>query len=193
MLAMPVNIEQILRDCRAKMDKSVEHYEKELRGLRTGRATTALIDYLKVDYYGNPTDLKALASISVPEPTQLMVKPFDPSVKTEIIKTIERADLGLNPQSEGQAIRINVPAPSRERRMQLVGQVKKMAEDSKIAIRNERRDAIKHIDMAMKDKAAGISEDDAKRKKDEIEAQTKKHIETLDQLCTKKSAEIEAV
>jgi ribosome recycling factor len=175
------------------MDKSVEHYEKELRGLRTGRATTALIDYLKVDYYGNATDLKSLAAISVPEPTQLLVKPFDPSIKNDIIKAIEKADLGLNPQSEGQTIRINVPAPSRERRMQLVGQVKKLAEDAKVAIRNERRDAIKHIDVAVKDKSAGISEDDAKRRKDEIEAMTKKHVETIDHLCAKKSAEIQEV
>jgi ribosome recycling factor len=190
---MAMNVDQIVRDCKGKMDKSVEHYEKELRGLRTGRATTALIDYIKVDYYGSPTDLKSLAAVSVPEPTQLMVKPFDPSIKTEIIKAIERADLGLNPQPEGNAIRINVPAPSRERRLQLVGQVKKLAEDAKVAIRNERRDGIKHIDMAVKDKSASLSEDDAKRRKDEIEAATKKHIETLDQMCAKKSAEIEQV
>ena len=86
---MAMNVDQIVRECKGKMDKSVEHYEKELRGLRTGRATTALIDYIKVDYYGSPTDLKSLAAVSVPEPTQLMVKPFDPSIKTEIIKAIE--------------------------------------------------------------------------------------------------------
>jgi ribosome recycling factor len=190
---MPVNIDQVLRDCRAKMDKSVEHYEKELRGLRTGRATTALIDYLKVEYYGNPTDLKSLAAVSVPEPTQLLVKPFDPSIKGDIIKAIEKADLGLNPMSEGNQIRINVPAPSRERRLQLVGQVKKLAEDTKVAIRNERRDAMKHIDTAVKDKSAGLSEDDAKRKKDEVESLTKKHIESIEQVSARKSAEIEAV
>jgi ribosome recycling factor len=99
----------------------------------------------------------------------------------------------LNPQSEGNAIRINVPAPSRERRLQLVAQVKKLAEDAKVAIRNERRDGIKHIDMLVKDKSAGLSEDDAKRRKDEIEAATKKHIEGIDQMCTKKSAEIQEV
>ncbi len=188
-----MTVDQIVRECKGKMDKSVEHYEKELRGLRTGRATTALIDYLKIDYYGNPTDLKAIAAVSVPEPTQLLVKPFDPSIKNEIIKAIERADLGLNPQAEGNTIRINVPAPSRDRRMQLVGQVKKLAEDAKIAIRNERRDAIKHIDAAVKDKAAGLSEDDGKRRRDEVDAITKKHIDTLDQMAAKKSTEIEEV
>src|SRR5688500_1907144 len=156
---MPMTLEQIVSGCRTKMDKSIEHYEKELRGLRTGRATTALIDYVKVDYYGNPTDLKAIAAVSVPEPNQLLVKPFDPSVKTDIIKAIEKADLGLNPMSEGAQIRINVPAPSAERRQQLVGQVKKMGEDTKVAVRNERRDAIKHVEMLVKDKSARLSED----------------------------------
>jgi ribosome recycling factor len=188
-----MNADQISRDCKAKMDKSVEHYDKELRGVRTGRATTALIDYVKVDYYGSATDLKALAAISVPEPNQLLVKPFDPGSKSDIIKAIEKADLGLNPMSEGTAIRISVPAPSAERRQQLVGQVKKMAEDTKVAIRNERRDAIKHIDTLIKDKNAHLSEDEGKRRKDEIEAMTKKHIENVDQMCAKKSTEIQEV
>lgn len=182
--------DQIVRDCKTKMDRSIEHYEKELRGLRTGRASTALVDYVKVDYYGTPTDIKNLAAVSVPEPTQILIKPFDPSSKNEIIKAIEKADLGLNPMSEGAAIRINVPAPSAERRQQLVGQVKKMGEDTKVSIRNERRDAIKHIDMAVKDKSVNLSEDDAKRRKDEIEQMTKKHIEQIDQMANKKSAEV---
>jgi ribosome recycling factor len=185
--------DQIIRDCNAKMDKSIEHYEKELRGLRTGRATTALIDYVKVDYYGSPTDLKALAAVSVPEPNQLLVKPIDPASKNDIIKAIERADLGLNPMSEGTQIRISVPAPSAERRQQLVGQVKKMGEESKIAIRNERRDALKHIDTLTKDKSAHLSEDQAKTAKAQIEDFTKKHIDQIDQMCMKKSAEVTQV
>ena len=186
-----MTIDQILKDCRAKMDKSLEHYEKELRGLRTGRATTALIDYLKVDYYGNPTDLKAIAAVNVTESTQLMVKPFDPSIKNDIIKAIEKADLGLNPMSEGNAIRINVPAPSAERRQQLVGQIKKMGEESKVAIRNERRDALKHVDGQVKEKA--VSEDQGKTAKTQIEDMTKKHIEQIDQMASKKSAEVTQV
>lgn len=188
-----MNLDQILRDCKAKMDKSIEHYEKELRGLRTGRASTALIDYVKVDYYGNPTDLKSLAAVSVPEPNQLLVKPFDPSSKNDIIKAIEKADLGLNPMSEGTQIRINVPAPSAERRQQLVGQVKKMGEDTKVAVRNERRDALKHIDNLVKDKSAHLSEDDGKAAKTQVEDFTKKHIDQIDQMSAKKSAEITQV
>lgn len=185
-----MNLEQCINQCKAKMSKSVEYYERELRGIRTGRATTALIEYVKVEYYGNPTDLRELAAISVPEPTQLLVKPFDPTAKNEIIKAIERADLGLNPMGEGQTIRINVPAPSAERRQQLVGQVKKMAEESKVAIRNERRDANKHIDVLVKDKNAHVSEDQAKTAKAQVEDMTKKHIDQLDSLASKKSAEI---
>lgn len=185
-----MNVDQVVRECKAKMDKSIEHYEKELRGLRTGRASTALVDYVKVDYYGTPTDIKNLAAVSVPEPTQILIKPFDPSSKSEIIKAIEKADLGLNPMSEGQAVRINVPAPSAERRQQLVGQVKKMGEDAKVAIRNERRDALKHVDVAVKDKSSGLSEDDGKRRKDEIESMTKKHIDQIEQMASKKSAEV---
>ena len=188
-----MNLDQILRDCKAKMDKSLEHYEKELRGLRTGRASTALIDYVKVDYYGNPTDLKSLAAVSVPEPNQLLVKPFDPSSKNDIIKAIEKADLGLNPMSEGTGVRINVPAPSAERRQQLVSQVKKMGEDTKVAVRNERRDALKHIEMLVKDKNAHLSEDQAKTAKTQIEDMTKKHIDQVDQMAVKKSAEVTQV
>lgn len=187
---MAMTLDQILNQCKAKMDKSLEHYEKELRGLRTGRATTALIDYVKVDYYGNPTDLKGIASISVPEPNQLLVKPFDPTSKNDIIKAIEKADLGLNPMSEGAQIRISVPAPSAERRQQLVGQVKKMGEDAKVAIRNERREALKHIDQLVKDKNAHLSEDQGKQSKFQVEEFTKKHIEQIDSMASKKSAEV---
>lgn len=174
-----------------RMEKSVVYYESELRGVRTGRATTALIDYVKVAYYGSPTDLKDLAAITVPEPTQLLVRPFDPSSKGEIVKAIETADLGLNPMADENAIRINVPAPSAERRRQLVGQVKKMAEEAKIAIRNERRDANKLIDQIVKDKSNHVSEDLGHDAKGEIDAMTKKHVDRVDAICAKKSKEIE--
>ena len=115
-------LDTITHECRSRMDKSIEYFDRELRGIRTGRATTALIDYVKVDYYGSPTDLRELAGISVPEPTKLLVKPFDPGAKGDIVKAIEMADLGLNPQVDGATIRISVPSPSAERRKQLVNQ-----------------------------------------------------------------------
>jgi ribosome recycling factor len=184
-------LDKVMKETRERMKKSIEYLEKELRGIRTGRATTALIDYVKIDYYGNHTDLRELAAVSVPEPTQLLVKPFDPSVKQEIVKAIETADLGLNPMVEGNQIRINVPAPSSERRKQLVAQVKKMAEDARVAIRNERRDANKQIDTLVKDKSNALSEDDGKRAKDDVDEMTKKHIEQIDEISARKAVEIE--
>jgi ribosome recycling factor len=186
-------LKDIIKECEAKMDKSVSYLDSELRGIRTGRATTALVDHVKVEYYGSPTDLKSLAAISVPEATKLVVKPFDPQVKGEICSALEKADLGLNPQIDGDAIYMNVPSPSAERRKQLVNQIKKMAEESRVAVRNERRDAIKQIDAMAKDSDSGVSEDDAKRAKDEIEAATKRHTKTIDDTLASKSAEIEQI
>jgi ribosome recycling factor len=188
-----MSIKDHTKECRSKMDKSVEYFSKELHGVRTGRATTALIEYIKVDYYGSQTDLKDIAAISVSEATQLIVKPYDPSSKNDIIKALEAAELGLNPQSEGDLVRINIPAPSAERRAQLVNQVKKMAEESRIAIRNERRDANKHIDGLVKDKSNTCSEDDGKHGKEEVESLTKKHISKIDEMCDAKSKEIETI
>jgi len=188
-----MNIKDETKDCRTKMDKTVDYFEKELHGVRTGRATTALLEYVKIEYYGSLTDLKDIAAISVSEATQLVVKPYDPASKNDIIKGLEGADLGLNPQAEGDIIRINIPAPSAERRAQLVTQIKKMAEESKIVIRNERRDAIKHIDGLVKDKSNPISEDDGKQGKADIETATKKHISKIDEMCETKSKEIETI
>jgi ribosome recycling factor len=188
-----MSIKDETKDCRLRMDKTVNYFGKELHGVRTGRATTALIEYVKIDYYGSPTDLKDIAAISVSEATQLIVKPYDPASKNDIIKGLESANLGLNPQSEGDMIRINIPAPSAERRAQLVSQIKKMAEESKVVIRNERRDAIKHIDALVKDKSNAISEDDGKHGKDEIENATKKHVSKIDEMCETKAKEIETI
>jgi ribosome recycling factor len=188
-----MTLDQIIRGCRDRMKKSIEYFDRELRGIRTGRATTALIDYVKVDYYNNPTDLRELAAVSVPEPTRLVVKPFDPSAKGNIVKAIETADLGLNPQVDGNVIHISVPAPSAERRKQLVGQVRKMAEDARVAVRNERRDAMKHVDQAVKDKSNAISEDQGKDAKQQLEDLTKEHIKLIDEHYEKKAAEIEEI
>ena len=186
-----MTLDQILRNCRDKMDKSVSYYDHELRGIRTGRASSALIDFVKVDYYGSPTELRELAAVNVPEPTQLLVKPYDPMAKNEIVKAIESADLGLNPMVDGGSIRINIPAPSSERRKQLMSQVRKLGEDSKVAIRNERRDANKHLDQLVKDKTNSISEDQGKDSKSDIEDMTKDHIKKIEDRCLSKCHEIE--
>ncbi len=180
------------RECKSSMEKSIEHYEKELLGIRTGRASTALVEFLKVECYGSMCDLRDIAAVNVPEPTQLLVKPFDPTTKNSISRALETADLGLNPQVEGDAIRIHLPPPSAERRKQLVTQVKKLGEDTKVSIRNERRDCVKQVDTMVKDKTSSFSEDDGKISKSNIEDLTKDMISRIDDLSSRKTSEIEA-
>lgn len=183
--------DDVLRESTTKMDKTVEHFELELRGIRTGRASTTLVEFLKVECYGSMCDLRDVAGISVPEPTQILVKPFDPTTKNTIAKALETADLGLNPQVEGDAVRIHLPPPSAERRKQLAGQVKKLSEDSKITIRNERRDAVKKIDAMVKDKSNPFSEDLGKISKSNIDDLTKDITKRIEDICTQKMSEIE--
>ena len=150
-------------------------------------------DLFEADLESKPATLRELAAISVSEATQLVVKPFDPGAKHDIVRAIETAGLGLNPMVEGQIIRINVPAPSADRRKQLVSQVKKLAEESKVAVRNERRDANKAIDAAVADKKNAIPEDAAKSAKEDIDELTKKFCDVLDGHATKKCSEIEEI
>ncbi len=185
-----MDIEVIVLECEEQMNKSVEYLKSELRGMRTGRASTAMIEHVKVDAYGSTTDLKNLAALSVPEPTQILVKPFDPSTMTDIIKGIEKADLGLNPRSEGKQIRVPVPTLSGDRRKQLTSQAKTAGEQAKVAIRTARRDANKHIDTAEKDKSAGLSEDAAKAFKDDVQEMTRKYEAAVDSLVEHKTKEI---
>ncbi|MFZ9880439.1 MAG: ribosome recycling factor [Phycisphaerales bacterium] len=188
-----MDLDTILLETEERMQRSSDYLARELRGIRTGRANTALLEYIKVDYYGSHTDLRELAAITVSEATQLVVKPFDPSSKHDIVRAIETAGLGLNPMVDGTAIRINVPAPSADRRKQLMTQVKKLAEESKVAVRNERRDGNKAIDAAVADKKNAIPEDAAKAAKEEIDELTTKVLDELDALATKKCAEIEEI
>ena len=185
--------DSILKDAKASMDKSVDYLRGELKGIRTGRASTALIEYIKVDYYGSMTDLKALAAISVHDAHQLVVQPFDPGAVGEIRKAIENAELGLNPQVDGKVIRVNVPALSGERRQQLVAQVKKLGEDTKVAVRNARRDANKHADQLAKQKDAHFSEDQIADLKDEIQSLLKKQEAEVDDTVKKKSEDVQSV
>ncbi len=187
---MTMDVDEILLECEEQMDKAVEFLRGELKGIRTGRASPALVEYVKVDYYGSMTDLRQLAQVSVPEPTQLLIKPHDPSSVQAIVQGIEKAGLGLNPQTEGKAIRVNLPALSTERRRELVGSLHKMAEQSKVAVRNVRRDANKHIDQAQKDKDTDLTEDGAKAAKDDVQELTKTHEAKIDEMVKAKEAEI---
>lgn len=175
------------------MTKAIDHLKKEMRGMRTGRASPALVEFLKVDYYGSPTDLKSLASIAVPEPTQLLIKPFDAGSIQEIKKAIEISGLGLNPMVDGKQIRLILPALSGERRKQMVGHCKKMGEETKVSIRNARRDANKHAEVLSKDSKQHVSEDEIETLKKEIQDLLKKYETLADQTVDAKCKEIETI
>ncbi|MCL4117447.1 UNVERIFIED_CONTAM: hypothetical protein GTU68_010686 [Idotea baltica] len=144
-----------------------------VRHLEKGRATPGLVDSLKVDVYGSPTPIKQIANVSVPEPSQIVIRPFDRNLLNEIAKTIQASNLGLSPNNEGALIRLNIPPLSTERRKQLGGRVKELAEEARISIRNIRRDANKHADTSQKDKI--LSEDQRDDVKDKVQELTKKH------------------
>ncbi len=186
-----MDLDEIVLEAEEAMDKAVNYLKSELRGVRTGRASTALVEYVKVDYYGSNTDLRQLAMISVPEPSTIAIKPFDASSTQTIVKALQSSGLGLNPNSDGKTIRINVPPLSGERRKQLMGTVKQMAEQAKVAVRNARRDANKHVDQLLRDKAAGISEDDADATKEQIQELLKQYEKQIDELVSHKTKEIE--
>ncbi len=187
---METDPDQILLECEEKMDKTVDHLRQELRGIRTGRASPALLEYVKVDYYGSSTDLRQLAQIFVPEPMQLLVKPFDPQSIQPIAKAIQSAGLGLTPQTEGKQIRLTLPPLSQERRQELAGSVKQMGEQAKVAIRNVRRDANKQIEQAQKDKKSGVDEDQARSAKEQVDDLIKSHEGKIDEMVDAKTKEI---
>lgn len=183
----------IEKECQSKMTKCVEFLKQELRGIRTGRAHPGLVEHMKIDVpsYGSSMELRELATISVPEPSTLLVKPFDPGTLKDIEKGLQTSSLGVTPQSDGKAIRLPIPPLSGERRQQLLSQVRKMAEAQKIVVRNTRRDANKAAETAEKDKT--LSEDAAKDLKDRIQKITKKYEDEIDAVLAAKTKEIEEV
>src|SRR5205807_10165919 len=180
--------DEILLDCEERMEKAVNVFRDELRGLRTGRATPALVDSLRVEYYGSPTPLKQLAQISTPDPQQIVIRPFDSSVLKDIEKAIRSSDLGMSPNNDGKMIRLTVPPMSGEQRQKMVTRIKKSAEEAKVACRNIRRDGNKHFDQAEKGKE--LTEDDRDKGKDEVQALLKKYEERVSEMADKKSKEI---
>lgn len=182
----------ILLQTEELMAKAVDYLDHEFLGLRGGRASTALVEYIKVDYYGAPTDLKSLAGISTPEATQILIKPFDAGAIKEITKAIEASDLGLTPHVDGKQIRLNIPPLSTDRRKQLVAKAKKMTEDSKVVIRNARRDGNKHADALSKG-TLNVSEDEVSKLKDEVQELLKKYEAQVDAKFEAKSKEIMSV
>jgi ribosome recycling factor len=186
-----MSADAIEKQCSQGMAKCVDYLKDELRGIRTGRSSPALVDHLKVEVpsYGSTMNLRDLATISAPDPVTVLIKPFDPGTLKDIEKAIRTSDLGITPNSDGKVIRLPIPPLSGERRSQLVSQVKKMGEAQKIAIRNVRRDANKQVDVM--EKAGDFSEDEAKNIKDRIQKQTKKSEDEVDALLAAKSKELE--
>jgi len=180
--------DEILLDAEDRMEKAVQILHGQLQGLRTGRATSGLVDSIRVDFYGSPTPLKQIANISIPEPQQILIRPFDASSLTNIAKAIQSSDTGLSPNSDGRVIRLNVPPLSNERRRQLVAREKELAEEARVAIRNVRRDANKHADQGEKDKS--LTEDECKQTKDQIQELTKKHEAKVNDMAAAKEKEI---
>ncbi len=183
----------ILLETDDAMTKACEYLKHELRGLRTGRASTGMVDFLKVDYYGSMTDLKALALVAVPEPAQLIIKPFDPSSISAIKHAIEASGLGLNPIVEAKQIRLVIPALSAERRQQLVTRCKKLAEEARVTLRNARRDANKHAEALASQTGRHYPEDEIERLRLEIQEMLKKYEDEVDKRIEEKTKEITTV
>lgn len=183
-----MNPDEISTDAEARMDKAIEVLKNGLSGVRTGRATPGLVDSLRVEVYGSLQPIKQLASVSVPEPSQLLIRPYDTSAIKDIEKAIVASDLGMAPQSDGRVIRLNVPALSTEVRKKLVHRIKELAEESRVAIRNIRRDANKAADHAEKEKE--ISEDIREDIKNEVQELTKKFEEKVNEMAKERETEV---
>jgi len=181
-------VKDVLSQSKAKMEKAVDFLHDQLRSIRTGRASTGLVENIKVDYYGTPTPLKQLASLAAPEADMIVIKPFDPASIKEIEKAIKNSDLSLSPVVDGKLIRLNIPPLTQERRKQLVQQAKQMGEQAKVSIRNIRRDANKQLEKAEKDKL--ITEDDLQNGKKQIDEVTKEYTDKVDEIIKAKSDEI---
>ncbi|MBX3434397.1 MAG: ribosome recycling factor [Pirellulales bacterium] len=183
-----MTFDEILLDSEERMEKAIAKLKGDLTGIRTGRANPGLVDSLRVDAYGSPTPLKQLGSVSAPEPQQIVIRPFDPSILKDIEKAIIASDLGLAPNNDGKVIRLNIPALSGDVRKKMVARIKELTEEAKVSIRNVRRDANKHADSGEKEKL--FSEDDCKGLKDEVQELTKKFENQASDLAKAKEAEV---
>jgi ribosome recycling factor len=181
--------DDIQLDADERMDKAFSVFRDQLKGLRTGRANPGLMDAVRVEYYGQPTPVKQMANVTAPDAQTIVIKPFDPSSLKEIEKAIRASDLGLAPNNDGKVIRLTIPPMSGDQRNKLTKRVKELAEDSKVACRNVRRDANKAIDQSEKD--GDMTEDDAVKAKDEIQVLLKAYEAKIDDLAEKKTKEIQ--
>src|SRR5213594_1569425 len=183
---MPAN--ELFQRTQKKMHETIEHTRRELAAIRTGRASLAILEGVTVEYYGTPTPLSSVCSLTIPDPTLIVAQPWDVSLIAKIEKAIRVSDLGLNPANDGKVVRIPIPPLTEERRRQLAKRVHEIAEHGRTAVRLERRDANEALKKLLKDKT--ISEDDEKRGLDQVQKQTDLHIHQMDELAKHKEEEI---
>lgn len=183
-----MSADEILLDVEERMEKAIRVLKQSLAGIRTGRANPGLVDSLKVEAYGSPCPIKQLASVSAPEPNQIVIRPYDPNTLKDIEKGIQASELGLNPQNDGRLIRLVVPPLSGEVRRSMVGRIRKLCEEAKVAIRNIRRDGNKMAEGAEKEKT--LSEDERDDVKQEIQELTKKYESEADELAKAREKEV---
>ncbi len=181
-------INEVLEELRERMQRSVEALQDDLLSIRTGRASPGLVDKLQVDYYGSLTPLNQLASVAVPEPRLLVIRPWDPVSLPDIERAILKSDLGLTPMNDGKLIRLSIPRLTEERRRELVKVVSRRVEDGRVAVRNLRRDSLQDLKEFEKEKM--ISEDEFYRGKDEVQVLTDEFIATIDEIGKRKEEEV---
>ncbi len=179
---------EVFKRSQEKMDESISHFRRELNALRTGRASLSLLDGIVVDYFGTPTPLNQVASLSTPESRTILIQPWDKTLLKEIEKSIQKANLGLVPNNDGKLIRINIPPLTEERRREMVKLAKKVAEDARVAIRNVRREGNEEFKALEKKKS--ITEDALHRSQDELQKITDRHIENINEILQAKEKEI---
>ncbi len=182
------NTKDALAQAKTRMEKAVEDFRKDLAGVRTGRANTALLDSVRVDYHGTPMPINQLGTMSVPDPSTIMISLWDPTAMPLIDKAIRTADLGLNPTSDGKVLRVPIPSLTEERRKDLVKMIHKVLEDHRTAVRNIRRDIKEHVEKLEKEKK--ISEDERKRALDELEKLTHAETKKVEDLSAAKEKEV---
>jgi ribosome recycling factor len=182
------SIAEFLEDATQRMSKSVDATHDHFNSVRTGRASAALLDRIQIDYYGTPTPLKNIATINVPEPRLLTIQPFDPSAMKQIERAVQESDLGLQPSNDGKVIRLPIPQLTEERRKELVKLVRNMAEEGRVAIRNVRRDVMRHLDDLVRNGEVGNDEERAAEGR--VQKLTDEHVQKIDDLLKNKEAEI---
>ena len=183
-----MNTAQIMKDAEERMEKALGKFRDDLKGLRTGRASPAMLDSLRVEYYGTPTPIKQIANVSCPDASSIVIKPYQANDLKDIEKAIRSSDLGLAPNNDGKVIRLTVPAMSGDQRKKMVQHIKKLGEEQKVSCRNVRRDANKHLDVAEKD--GEMTEDEREKGKEKVQALLKKFEDKIQEAADKKGKEV---